>query len=132
MLVALPLKRVSVVDRAENILMNFEQELHDTCAIFRPTDSRVDSIAAPEFRRSVIELAGDSNLPIVVDLIHVDFMDSSGLGALIGCFKAVQGSGGLVLCSVHENVQELLSLTHMDRIFVIHNDLDACLNQRAA
>ena len=112
--------------------MNFEQELHDTCVIFRPTDSRVDSLAAPDFRQSVIQLAGDSNLPVVIDLIHVDFMDSSGLGALIGCFKAVQSSGGLVLCSVHENVQELLSLTHMDRIFVIHTDLDACLNQRAA
>jgi len=91
----------------------------------------VDSLLAPEFRQSVIQLAGESNQPIVVDLINVDFMDSSGLGALIGCYKLVQGSGGLSLCNVHENVQELLSLTHMDKIFVVHSDLDS-LNQRAA
>lgn len=119
------------LDRFVNSKMNFEKEQYPTCVIFRPLDPRVDSLVAPEFRQSVIQLAGESNQPVVVDLINVDFMDSSGLGALIGCYKLVQGSGGLSLCNVHENVQELLSLTHMDKIFVVHSDLDS-LNQRAA
>ena len=112
--------------------MRFEQELCDNYVVVRPLDSRLDSIAAPEFRHAVLDLSEKHSLQIVVDLVEIEFMDSSGLGAIIGCYKATQESGGMLLCNVCDNVKEVFTLTHMDRIFEINDDLDACIRKRAA
>ena len=112
--------------------MNFDQEIHEKCIVIRPVDSRLDAVAAPVFRESVVVAATEHNLPIVVDLINVEFMDSSGLGAVIGCYKSLQDTGGIVLCSVHQDVKEVFRLTHMDRIFDIHTDFETCLKSKAA
>lgn len=112
--------------------MKFEQEISENCVVIRPEVSRLDALAAPAFRECVTEAAKEHNSHIVVDLINVEFMDSSGLGAVIGSYKAVQATGGLALCSVHENVKEVFTLTHMDRIFEIFDDFDACLHSKAA
>ncbi len=112
--------------------MNFEHELYEKCVVFRPGIARLDSIVAPEFRQCVIDLSQEHEITIVIDLANVEFMDSSGLGAVIGCYKAVQNSGGLAFCNVHENVKEVFTLTHMDRIFEIHDDFDTCFSKQAA
>ena len=112
--------------------MNFDQEIHETCVVIRPVESRLDAMAAPAFRECVVAAANEHNSLVVVDLINVEFMDSSGLGAVIGCYKAMQETGGMALCSVHEDVKEVFTLTHMDRIFDIHADFDSCLNSKAA
>ena len=100
--------------------------------MIRPAFDRLDSIVAPEFRRHVIELATEKNSTVVIDLINVKFMDSSGLGSVISCYKATQKSGGVSLCNINEDVKEVFILTHMDRIFSIHDDYDSCLKKQAA
>lgn len=112
--------------------MNFEQEIFDNYVVVRPNATRLDSIAAPEFRQIVLELSEQLGLQIVIDLVEIEFMDSSGLGAIIGCYKATQDTGGMLLCNVCDNVKEVFTLTHMDRIFEINDDLDACIQKRAA
>jgi len=112
--------------------MNFEKEICENCVVIRPDISRLDALAAPAFRECVTEAAKEHHSQIVVDLINVEFMDSSGLGAVIGSYKAVQATGGMALCSVHDNVREVFTLTHMDRIFEIHDDFNSCLNSKAA
>lgn len=112
--------------------MEIEQEIYDKGVVVRPVLSRVDSLVAPDFRRCVLDVAAENKALVIIDLINVDFMDSSGLGALIGCFKSTQETGGLVLCNVHKNVHEVLALTHMDRIFEIYDDIDTFLSKKAA
>ena len=112
--------------------MNFDKEVREGCVVIRPVESRLDAIAAPVFRECVVAAAIKNNSLVVVDLINVEFMDSSGLGAVIGCYKATQESGGMALCSVHEDVKEVFKLTHMDRIFDIHVDFETCVNSKAA
>lgn len=112
--------------------MNFTHETHRNILVIRPELTRLDSISAPEFRSFVIDLAAERNLRIIVDLVNVEFMDSSGLGAVIGCYKATQSSGGLALCNISDDVKDVFALTHMDRIFEIHDDFDSCLTKQAA
>jgi len=112
--------------------MKFDQEIRENCVVIRPTESRLDAIAAPAFRQCVAAAATEHNSLVVVDLINVEFMDSSGLGAVIGCYKLAQNTGGIALCSVHEDVKEVFTLTHMDRIFDIHADFESCINSKAA
>lgn len=112
--------------------MRFDQEIRNHCVVIRPDASRLDAIAAPVFRESVTSVASEHRCLIVIDLVNIEFMDSSGLGAVIGCYKALQETGGLALCNVQEDVKAVFKLTHMDRIFDIHDDYDTCVNSKAA
>lgn len=112
--------------------MNFEHELYEKCIVVRLSYDRLDSIVAPAFRQSVVELSEEHKKTIIIDLSSVVFMDSSGLGAVIGCYKAAQATGGLSFCNVNESVKEVFALTHMDRIIEIHDDFDTCFSKQAA
>ena len=64
----------------------------------------------------------------VIDLDQVDFMDSSGLVALVTGLKAARQSGcRLVLCNVQAPVRLIFELTQLDSVFEIFESYDAVL-----
>ena len=64
----------------------------------------------------------------VIDLAQVDFMDSSGLFALVAGLKGARKSGcRLVLCNVQDPVRLILELTQLDSVFEIFASYDAVL-----
>ena len=69
------------------------------CAVLRVA-GEIDVYTAPDLRQQVIDLADNGTRHIVADLRGVDFLDSTGLGALVGSLKRLrlrQGSLGLVI-----------------------------------
>lgn len=86
---------------------------------------RFDASVAPKIRDELIALARQGVVKIVLDLQCVQFIDSSGLGAMVSGFKALGGRGELVLCGVEDGVQNMLKLTRMDRVFAVVSDTDA-------
>ncbi|MBW4631395.1 MAG: STAS domain-containing protein [Iphinoe sp. HA4291-MV1] len=77
-----------------------------------------------EFRDKIDEfLKKESSTKIVlIDFQEVTFMDSSGLGALVLAFKALQAvDRNLVICSINEQVRILFELTGMDKVFEIYS-----------
>jgi anti-sigma B factor antagonist len=56
---------------------------------------------------------------IVLDLSEVDFVDSSGLGAIVASLKMLGGKGDLVISGASDKVMSLFKLTRMDRVFQI-------------
>jgi anti-sigma B factor antagonist len=83
----------------------------DECAVLR--------------ERIVNMLPGASK--IVLNLKEVDYIDSGGLGMLVGLLVSAKNRGGeLKLASPHERVKHLLRRTNLDTIFRVHeNDDDA-------
>lgn len=65
---------------------------------------------------------------VLLDLSHVDFIDSSCLGALVSILKSVNGQGELALCSLNDTIKNLFKLTRMDRIFSIKETRQDALN----
>jgi anti-anti-sigma factor len=62
---------------------------------------------------------------VLVDLKNVNFMDSSGLGALVLAFKTLRAANSkLVLCSINEQIRILFELTGMDKVFEVFSDRD--------
>lgn len=79
---------------------------------------RLDFQTAPEVRQELLSTVEAGWIRLVVDLGAVDFVDSSGLGALIGGLKAARAAGGdLRLAAVPEQARVVLSLTTLDRMF---------------
>lgn len=63
--------------------------------------------------------------PLVLDLSGVEFMDSSGLGVLVGAHKeAVARGGALVLAAPSPRVHKIFKVTKLHKVFAVHETLD--------
>jgi len=58
---------------------------------------------------------------VVIDMSRVEFVDSSGCGALLSCLRQLGDRGGdLKLCGVQKNVERLFELVRMNRIIDVY------------
>lgn len=89
---------------------------------------RLDASVVSAFKQQVLEAIDGETKNVLLDLSHVEFIDSSCLGALVSILKSVSGQGELVLCSLNGTIQNLFKLTRMDRIFSIKENRQEALN----
>lgn len=88
-------------------------------------DGRLNMVSAPELREFVSGLIAEGSARIVINLEQAVFMDSSGLGALIGCLKAARQAGGdLRIAGVQPQVKMVLQLTSMDKVLTPYASAD--------
>lgn len=87
--------------------------------------ARIDASVAIRFKEAVRQAAGAGRGPVLLDLSSVTFLDSSGLGALVGAMKLLGPDRPLELCGLTPNVERVFRLTHMDSVFAIHRDAAA-------
>ena len=85
----------------------------------------VDVYTAPKLKSSLIDLVDEGTYKIVVDLSEVDFIDSSGLGVLVGGLKRVKSHDGTIslVCS-QENILKIFRITGLNKVFPIFGTLD--------
>lgn len=96
----------------------------DDCAVLR-VSGEVDVYTAPQMRERVIELLADGSLHIVADLLDVDFLDSTGLGVLVGSLKRLRERDGslTLVASSAGRIPQLLRLTALDRVFTLRQSV---------
>ncbi|MEL6267099.1 MAG: STAS domain-containing protein [Pseudomonadota bacterium] len=82
---------------------------------------KLDSAAAPRFKAAFREKVGSAAEDVLLDLGRVSFVDSAGIGVLVGCLKLLEPPRQLVLVNVSPTVRRVLSLTRMDRVFRIED-----------
>ena len=82
-------------------------------------EERLDAKVSREFKEEMAALIHEGNKHIVLDISNVNFIDSSGLGAIVSSLKQLGGEGDLVLCGIGESILSLFRLTRMDRVFKI-------------
>ena len=88
----------------------------------------VDLYTSPALRERIVELVEEGQIRVIVDLQEVGFLDSSGLGALVGALKRVNERGGrLMLVCPEGSPLKVLTITGLDKIFPIHSSLDEAL-----
>lgn len=88
----------------------------------------IDVASADRLRERVAELLSAGRVDLVVDLTAVTFMDSTGLGLLVGVLKRVRLAGGrLDLVVDSERLLKVFRITGLTQVFTIHDTLDAAL-----
>ena len=88
----------------------------------------IDVYTAASLRDKLADLIDADHTDVVVDLTGVTFMDSTGLGVLVGALKKVRGYGGrLQLVIDQEKVIKVFRITALTQVFTIHETLDAAL-----
>jgi anti-sigma B factor antagonist len=105
-----------------------ERRDHEDVAVLA-VHGELDFDGAPSLRLGLIEAIDESlGRRVVVDLEGVDFIDSAGLGVLVGGLKrAKDREGELVLVATGQSVIRVLELTGLTRVFDIHSSRAAAL-----
>ena len=93
---------------------------HAPVVVIRLT-GEVDVFSSPRLREKIIELVNQGSRLIVVDLDAVEFLDSTGLGVLVGGLKRLRSHDGemSVVCN-EPRVLRVFELTRLDAVFPIH------------
>jgi anti-sigma B factor antagonist len=88
----------------------------------------VDVYTAPRLREKLVELVSQDKLQVIVDLEGVDFLDSTGLGVLVGGLKRLRShDGDLGLVCSQPRVLKVFEITGLTKVFEIHDSLDAAV-----
>lgn len=97
-----------------------EEALH----ILSVIEKRIDAAVAIDFKTSVRKQADGRSGTMVLDLSRVEFVDSSGLGAIVATMKHLGQDRDLALAGLTPAVQRVFQLTRMDSVFNIFATLD--------
>lgn len=109
--------------------MKIKTEIRQQIFIVTCMGSRLDASFAQSFIASMRDFIQKAHMDIVLDLSNVEFVDSTGLGAIVRCLKELDGRGLLVLCGVSEMVLSLLKMTQLDDVFILAADRDEALKR---
>lgn len=85
----------------------------------------VDIYTAPRLRERLVELVDKGHHHVIVDMTGVDFLDSTGLGVLVGGLKRVRShEGALALVCDQERILKIFRITGLTKVFPIYDTVD--------
>ena len=96
-------------------------------------EGEIDVYTAPRLRELLIDLVNKKNYQLVVNMEKVEFLDSTGLGVLVGGLKRVRAhDGSLDLVCTQERILKIFRITGLTKVFGIHNSVDEAIAERKA
>ena len=107
----------------------FEQK--DACLVFHFT-GQLDAYSEKQFMEYVGDVLKANKLPSVLDLSKIDFLDSSGLGALVQLAKQCKNAKRSFLLVGNTRVTQTIKLVRLEEFLHLVEDLPTALNQLVA
>ncbi len=78
-----------------------------------------------KIRSKVRESIENSNTNVIFDMSGVDFIDSAGIGFVVSVYKTLKSNNRkFALCGLKKKPREVFSLTRLDKIIKIYEDID--------
>jgi anti-sigma B factor antagonist len=108
--------------------LSIHVHVHGGMNVFALTGS-LDIATSPTVRASLLEASERGDHKLIVDLTKVEFLDSTGLGALIGAQRRAKEFGGDVrLVAKEGQILRLLRITGLMKVFAVYATLDDAVN----
>ena len=90
---------------------------------------RLDASVSQELKEILSVGINSGNYNFIVDFINTDFIDSSGLGALVSRVSICRSNDGdISLASINSKINEILKITHLDKILKCYDNLEDALD----
>ena len=105
--------------------LGFEVDQHGDYTVLA-VRGEVDVYTAPRLRERLIELVSQGSHQVVVDLEGVDFLDSTGLGVLVGGLKRLRShDGDMILVCTQPRILKVFEITGLTKVFSIHDSVES-------
>jgi anti-sigma B factor antagonist len=107
--------------------MQIDVSANARAMVIKPAAPRVDIEVAGQFRAALLQLIEQGHRSLVVDMSEVNFIDSSGLGALVSALKALktqERNGDIKLANLQQPVVALLEIIRLQRVFSSYSSVD--------
>jgi anti-sigma B factor antagonist len=84
----------------------------------------IDVYTAPRLREAIVTAVEEGHTRLVIDVEKVEFLDSTGLGVLVGALKKVRADGGtLDIVCTQERILKIFDITGLDKVFGLHQSV---------
>lgn len=108
--------------------MKLDVQQREGATVVEVQAPRLDAAQAAAFRNALLDVVKDGTVSkLVLDLGQVKMIDSSGLGALVSVLKSLNGKGAIHVAAANPSVLGVFKLTRLDRVFPMHESVDAAL-----
>jgi anti-sigma B factor antagonist len=105
--------------------LQIDVDSRDGYTVLSP-QGEIDFATGPELKEAITETLVAGNVHVVVDLLKVDFIESTGLGALIGGRRRAEAlNGSLSLACSDDQVLKVFRITGLDKVFTITDSVEA-------
>lgn len=102
-----------------NMRVNSRTPNDTTCVL--DIEGEVDVYTAPQLKQDIVQIAERGVKHLIVNLSKVEYLDSTGLGVLIGGLKRLrEGEGNLALVGPGMRILRIFEITGLDKIFDIY------------
>jgi anti-anti-sigma factor len=105
--------------------MNFQIDKQEGLSIVHTQTERLDSTVSPSLKSELVVLNAEGIKNIIIDLVKTKYCDSSGLSAILVANRLCKNAGGVfVLCNINETVKKLISISQLDSILNIVENIE--------
>ena len=85
----------------------------------------VDVATAPRLREEIVKVVSEGSTRVLVDLESVDFLDSMGLGVLVGALKRVRSHDGeMAIVCTNDRLLRIFEITGLHQVFDLRSSVD--------
>ena len=92
----------------------------------------IDVYTAPRLREALVSLVDAGNYRVIVDMERVEFLDSTGLGVLVGGLKRVRAhDGGIDLVCTQGRILRIFRITGLSKVFNIFDTVEEAVASHA-
>jgi anti-anti-sigma factor len=107
-------------------MINIEKK--DKIDVISFSVSNINALITDEIRAGIMKVIDNSSSKVIIDLIGVKFIDSSGFGCFLSLMKAARSNYGIIkFANPEPKVLELFKILHLHTVFQIYDDMDTCL-----
>ena len=100
----------------------------DKIDIISFTVNKINALITEDIREEINRLSSAPSARIIIDLKGVEYIDSSGFSLFLSVMKSVRNNyGTLKFANPDPRVMEVFRMLHLDTVFMIFDDLDACV-----
>lgn len=108
-------------------MINIEK-IEDVLVISVENESKLNASISQKFKVEISKLIDQPRMKIVINLGNLDYIDSSGFGALLSVLRTAKNNGAqLKLCGIRPEVMELVKLLQLQTVFDIRGSVDECI-----
>jgi anti-sigma B factor antagonist len=112
--------------------MELASKTEERLRIVSVEEARIDAAVAIEFKDAMRAETDSGPETVVLDLSKVEFIDSSGLGAIVAAMKHMGKERRLALAGLTPTVERVFKLTRMDSVFSVFPTLEGALAELKA